>query len=323
MPRLAASLLVLIALAPAAQASVALPVPWQQGMSLRYRSQATTDKTRGKLHTRIQTQDVVEVSVPEADAQGFLQQWRSLSPEVAVTGDAAQSPAESRMARALVARFRTLPLQAQLDPRGAYRGLRNWEALAAAMREVMLPAMLDQSAARKDLPAASQEERAAKFQPELARLTTREAIDAGLGRQVALFNYFTAANIGRGKPVSYEEELPSPWSAGSIAGRGSFELVAEDAAAGTITIRWRQGIDPLKGRETAWRIVDALGVRRPGGTGNDGLPKGLVLSDEATVVLARATGLLLRLEHRREVALASTGSVTSWTFEKLPERTAR
>ena len=106
-------------------------------------------------------------------------------------------------------------------------------------------------------------------------------MDASLGRQVAIFNYFTAASIPRGKPVSYEDSLPSPWSSDVIPSRGSFEVIGEDAKAGTVTIRWRQGIDPVKGRDAVWKVVGALGIRRGDGAGSDGMPKGLVLKDEA------------------------------------------
>ncbi|MEO8161352.1 MAG: hypothetical protein ABI588_08015 [Arenimonas sp.] len=315
--------LLLIALVPVAQASISLPVPWKQGMQLRYRSQSVQEKVKGKLHTRIQTQDVTELSILEADAAGYVQRWRSVSPEVAVTGDGDQVASERKVAQALVARFRNLPLEATLGPKGEYRGLRNWQALGAAMREVMLPALVEQTSARKDLKGTPPEELKARLGPALDRLTTQAAVDASLGRQVAIFNYFTAPTIARGKPVTYEDNLPSPWSSDLIPSRGSFELVAVDDKAGTITIRWQQGIDANKGRDAIWKMVGTLGLRRSDGAGADGLPKGMVLKDEATVVLQRATGLPVRIEHRRQVGLGAASSTNSWTFEKLPDRTAR
>jgi hypothetical protein len=321
MRRYAAALcLSLLLAAPLAQASVSLPVPWKEGMQLRYRSQSSNEKIKGKLHTRIQTQDTTELSILEAGPRGFVQQWRSLSPEVAVTGDGDQVANERKVAQALVARFKSLPMQAELDAKGAYRGLRNWQELGAAMREVMLPALVAQNAARKDLVGAKKDELQGMLAPALERLTTQPAINASLGRQVAIFNYFTAANIPRGKKVTYEDKLPSPWSSDLIPSRGSFELVEEDAKAGTVTIRWQQGIDPVKGREAIWKMAGVLGISRNGGVGADGLPKGLVLSDEATVVLERATGLPVRLEHHREVALGSASSSNHWRFERVAGR---
>jgi hypothetical protein len=318
MRRLLAACLLMLFAADAAQATISLPVPWKQGMTLRYRSQSSNDKTKGQLHTRIQTQDTTELSILEANADGFVQQWKSLSPEVAVTGDGNQVANERKVAQALVARFKTLPMQANLDARGAYKGLRNWQELGAAMREVLLPALVAQNAARKDLQNAKKEELQGLIAPALERLTSQAAVDASLGRQVAIFNYFTAANIARGKKVTYEDNLPSPWSSDVIPSKGSFELVGEDARAGTVTIRWEQGIDPsIKGREAVWKMAGALGINKKNGSGPDGLPKGMVLKDEATVVLERATGLPVKLEHRREVALGSASSSNRWSFERV------
>ena len=311
-----ASLLLLLC-AGVAQATVSLPVPWKQGMVVRYRSSSSNEKTKGQLHTRIQTQDLTELRILEADANGFVQQWKSLQPEVAVTGDGDQVVRERKVAKALVARFRSLPIEANLDARGAYRGLRNWEALGAAMREVMLPALVEQGAARKDLAGTKPEELQARVAPALDRMTTQAAVDASLGRQAAIFNYFTAAQLARGKKLSYEDNLPSPWSADIFPSKGSFELIEEDARAGTVTIRWQQGIDAAKGREAVWRMADALGITRSAGVGGDGLPKGMLLKDEATIVLKRDTGLPIRLEHRRDVALGSASSSNRWTFEQV------
>src|SRR6478735_10503180 len=315
MRRLLAACLLMLFAADAAQATISLPVPWKQGMTVRYRSQSSNEKTKGQLHTRIQTQDVTELSILEATPEGFVQQWKSLQPEVAVTGDGDQVANERKVAQALVARFRALPMQANLDAKGAYRGLRNWQELGAAMREVMLPALVAQNAARKDLQNAKKEELQGLIAPALERLTTQAAVDASLGRQVAIFNYFTSANIARGKKVTYTDNLPSPWSSDVIPSKGSFELVAEDAK--TVTIHWEQGIDPVKGREAVWKMASAIGVNRANGTSPEGLPKGMVLKDEATVVLERATGLPVKLQHRREVALGTAASINRWTFERV------
>ena len=318
MCRLLSACLLLLFAADAAQATISLPVPWKQGMTVRYRSQSSNEKTKGQLHTRIQTQDLTELSILEAGPQGFVQQWKSLQPEVAVTGDGDQVANERKVAQQLVARFKSLPMEANLDANGAYRGLRNWQALGTAMREVMLPALVAQNAARKDLVGAKKEELAGMIGPALDRLTTQPAVDASLGRQVAIFNYFTAANIPRGRKVTYEDNLPSPWSSDMIPSKGSFELVGEDAKAGTVTIRWQQGIDSSpKGREAVWKLAGPLGISRSKGVGSDGLPKGMVLKDEATVVLERATGLPVKLEHRRDVALGTAASSNRWSFERV------
>lgn len=320
----AACVLLLLFAAPLAEAALTLPLPWQQGMQLRYRSTSDQEKVKGKLHTRVQTQDETAIDILEAGPQGFVQRWRSLAPEVAVTGDGDQVVSERQMAKALLKRFESLPLEATLDPGGDYQGLRNWQALATAMREVMLPVMVAQARGRKDLAGVDPEVIRSRMTPALEKMTSQAAVDAMLGRQVAIFNFFTAPSMTPGKVQTYEDSAPSPWSADLIPTRGRIEMLPPDAKAGTVTIRWQQEIDPVKGASVAYKMVEAVtGVKRAHIESTHGLPRGMELRDEGTIVLDRASGVPLRIEHTRKVALGNASSRNRWTFEKLPDRAAK
>lgn len=320
----AACVLLLLLVAPLAEAALTLPLPWKQGLQLHYRSTSDQQKVKGKLHTRVQTQDETAVDILEAGPQGFVQRWRSIAPEVAVTGDGDQVVAERQMTKALLKRFESLPLEATLDPQGNYQGLRNWQALAAAMREVMLPVMVNQAAARKELAGVDPQLIRSRMTPALEKMTSQAAVDAMLGRQVAIFNFFTAPSMTPGKVETYEDSAPSPWSADLIPTRGRIEMLAPDAKAGTVTIRWQQEIDPIKGAGVAYKMVEAItGVKRGQIESTHGLPRGMELRDEGTIVLDRASGVPLRIEHTRKVALGDASSNNRWTFEKLPGRAAR
>src|SRR5687768_3524934 len=123
MRRLAAAcVLLFLFAAPLAEATITLPVPWKEGMQLRYRSSSAQEKVKGKLHTRVQTQDETVLEIGAAGDGGFVQRWRSLKPEVAVTGDGDQVVAERRMAQALVKRFEGLAMEASIDAAGNYQG---------------------------------------------------------------------------------------------------------------------------------------------------------------------------------------------------------
>ena len=90
---------------------------------------------------------------------------------------------------------------------------------------------------------------------------------------------------------------------------------------GLIKIRTRFTIDPVKGAAAAWKMVEALaGKPLPKGKVPAGLPIGLSLVDQATVVLDRKSGLPLRLQHRREVAFAGNSSIDTWTLDKVAAR---
>jgi hypothetical protein len=319
-PRFLLTLAALLSLTPALAADkITLPVPWKQDLQLRYRSTSLTEKTRGQLHTRVQIRDISELRIVEANAQGFVQSWRSVHPEVAVTGDGGHATDEKRMAQKLVDRFRSLPLEARLDAGGSYVGLRNWEELGAAMREVMLPVMVEQASQRKELRGVPPAELRKRLEPALANMTTQAAMDSALGRQVAIYNYFTAPSLEPHKPVMYTEEIASPWSADVIPSKGSVEMVAVDDKAGTVTLRWRQGIDPARGLQVAWKMMESISGVKPGDFDTKKMPKGLELQDEATVLLDRATGVPLRIEHKRHVALGTSITDTRWTLEKLPD----
>jgi hypothetical protein len=314
-----ASLLPGLLLAAVAQASVSLPLPWKQGMEVAYRSSSVQERTRAGKHERIVTREDIRLKISEAGDQGFLQVWSSPSPRIEVSGDADSLAADRRMAQQVAERFAGLPLQAQLDASGAYAGLRNWQQLGQALREVMLPILLQQAKARPELAKADEAKLRALLQPALQRLTTQAAIDSTLGKQVAILNFFTAPSLPSTKPVHYQDSLASPWSADILPSRGSFELVGVDDKAGTVTISWQQAIDPVAGAAAAWKMVAAIsGKPLPKGA-RAGLPPGLVLADHATVVLDRRSGLPLSLVHRREVALAGNKTINTWTLDKVAD----
>lgn len=314
-----ASVLLGLVLASPAQAAVSLPLPWKLGMEIAYRSSSVQERTRAGRHERIVTREDIRLKISEASDKGFLQVWSSPSPRIEVSGDAASLAADRQMAQQVSKRFAGLPLQAQLDASGAYTGLRNWQQLGQALREVMLPMLLRQAKARPDLAKADDAKLRALLEPALQRLTTQVAIDSTLGKQVAILNFFTAPSLPLGKPVQYQDRLASPWSADILPSRGSFELVSVDDKAGTVTISWQQAIDPVAGAATAWKMVEAIsGKPLPQGV-RAGLPPGLVLADHATVVLDRRSGLPLSLVHRREVALAGNTTINTWTLNKLAD----
>ena len=302
-----------------ALASITLPLPWKLGDAHRYQSVTVQDKTRGGKTQRIETREVDKVTIAEAGPKGFLQVWHAESSKVTLTGDADDLAADQQLMSQLEARFRDLSLEAELEPDGAYLRLRNWQALGAAMREVMLPAMVKQAKARPDLAKTDEAALREKFVPVLERMTNEQAISNSLGKNIAIYNFFTAASLKAGEPTVYEDYLPSPWSADLIPTKGSFRLVGTDERAGTATILWKQEIDPVKGAPIMWKIVETLMGQPMPGKVADALPKGFVLTDEATVVVDRKSGLPLKLSHQRRVEAGSASNTNTWTLDKLSD----
>ena len=312
--RLVALALLMLGLASQAAASVTLPLPWKLGLRANYLGRSVQEDVRGGKTRRTETRETDVLRITEAGPKGFVQVWRTSDSQVKVSGNAEGLEKDKALALALAKRFERLPMEAELDAQGNFTRLRNWQVLGAAMREVLLPVLLEQNRAKARDAGIDEATLRARLAPALERLTSENALSSTLGRQAAVFNFFTGASLTRGKPMAYTDVVPSPWTADVIPTRGTFEL--GEVNANTLTIRWNQSIDPVKGAEVMQRIVREL-------VGPD-LPKGapppeLKLSDTATVVMERRSGLPLRIEQVRRIQAGGSVKTTTWTLEKLPD----
>jgi hypothetical protein len=313
--RLGLAVLALIC-APLATASVHLPLPWKQGLELHYRSTAIELRQQAGKSRRVETRENLSLRITDANASGFVQQWTGSDGKILVSGTAADLEARRSLAQALAERLKDLPIEAELAPDGSFTGIRNWQPLGLAMREVMLPALLAQGRTLGKPANVDEASLRAKIEPLLEKLTSKAALADSLGRTPRLYNFFTASTLEVGKPVSYEDYLPSPWSADLIPTRGSFRL--GEVTPDTLVIHWRQDIDPVKGAQVMWKIVEALTGSKLAPELEKGLPKEFTLSDEATALMDRHTGIPLRLDYRRKIAAGASGSEVSLLLEKLP-----
>jgi hypothetical protein len=304
-----------LCLAPIALAAPAIPLPWSAGTKLEYRSTTVDEKVANGVRRVATTRALTTVEITQAGETGFVQSWRDTGGTVELEGDGPDLAAEQAVATAMLRRFEGVALEADLDAQGLFTGVRNWRALGALMREALLPALRTQAKARaaQMQVAVTDAEVDARLAPVLQRMTTQSVLDASLGKQASIYNLFTAPAITAGKPVRYEDELQSPVSSHRIPAIGQFELIRTDAAADTVTLRWTQSIDPVKGLEATWKMVEALtGAALPADRSQ--LPTGLVLRDEATVTVHRGSGVPRHLVHQRRLELGGQVKTTTWTL---------
>jgi len=299
-----------------APASIALPLPWKEGVQASYASVASQDKLRGGKHVVLTTRETLAISVLEVNPGGVLLRWSNESPVIEASGDAPTLASEKAVVEALAARLGALPYEVELDAKGEFTGLRNWQALSAAMREVMLPVLVAQAKSRPELAEQDEAALRARFAPLLEKMSGQGATNTSLGREAAIFNFFIGASMRIGEPREYEDTVASPWSADMIPTRGRFELVSVDEAANTATIHWTQSIDPVKGKAVVFKSIEALAGKPLPDAAKAELPEGVRLDDEATVVLDRTSGLPLRLKHTRDVAFGGARTRNTWTLEK-------
>jgi hypothetical protein len=309
------------ALTTDAAAPIRLPLPWTKGMQVSYRSEAVAEKSRGGTHQELRTREVLRIEVTQAGDDGIVQVWHNLDPVVEGSGDAPNLPRELAAAQALSKTVGAIAYEVQLNAKGEFQGLRNWEELATAMRGVLLPALVEQARARPELAKLDDASLRARIEPVLVRNSGRNATNASLGREAAIFNYFTGAGMTPGQRREYDDNVASPWSGDLIPTHGSFEIAAVDDKAGTVSIRWTQDMDAEKAREVVIRNVEAATGKPIPPEARGVLPRGVRLSDRALVVLDRASGLPLSLDHVREVEFGGGSSRNHWTLERIPEQT--
>lgn len=301
---------------------IRLPLPWAKGVQVAYQSEAVAEKSRGGTHQELRTREVLRIEVTESGDDGIVQVWHNEGPVVEGSGDAPNLARELATAQALARSVGAIPYQVQLNAKGEFQGLRNWEELAAAMRAVLLPALVDQARSRPEGAKLDAAVLRARIEPVLVRNSGRNATNASLGREAAIFNYFTGAGMTPGQAREYDDNVASPWSADLIPTHGSFEIAAVDEKAGTVSIRWHQEMDPDKAREVVIRNVEAATGKPIPAEARGTLPAGVKLSDRALVVLDRATGLPLSLDHVREVEFGGGSSRNQWTLQRIPEPAA-
>ena len=74
----------------------------------------------------------------------------------------------------------------------------------------------------------------------------------------------------------------------------------------------------MKGAQVMWKLAQALSGSKLAPETEKGLPKQFTLSDEATVLMDRHTGIPLRLDYRRKIAAGVASSDVSLLLEKQP-----
>ena len=304
--------------APVAHAAVAIPLPWQVGVRLEYESTTVSEKVSKDVRRVATTRALSTIEILAADDTGYVQSWRDKKARIVVEGNGPDLAVEQRTSQRMLDRFADLALEVKLDDQGLYTGIRNWEPLGARLRDVLQPVLVEQARSKPQLASVPEAELLPKLAPVLAQMTTQPVIDSSLGRNASIYNFFTSPALEAGKPVRYEDTLQSPLSDHRIPAVGVFELIATDAQADTVTIRWTQSIDPVKGRDAAWAMVEAItGASLP--VERAALPSQLTMRDEATVVLHRGTGVIQRLQHERLLELGDQKRRNTWMMVLVPD----
>lgn len=302
----AVALLVLpVAPTPAAFAADNLrwPNPWQQGRTLTYETESLDSQSgSGKLE-KTRSTSTTRIRISEATADGYVQEWVSgdLSFQV-LEGDRAGE----QVMQAALAGFEGFPIAVELDKDGNYSRIRNVEAVATRMRTTLEPVMLagvdaglarlDQAEREKARPAALQQ-----VEGVLERMTSPAVVEAMLSRDIQTYNAFVGAELEPGRWYELETELDNPLGGRKFPARLRVAMHPSQDDPDDIVLEWNSAIDPEKGMDATWELMEKLYGTKIGRSQRRGLPKEIAINDEGFALFHRQSGVTEMFQYIRTV----------------------
>lgn len=305
----AAALLVLPLVLPAQTAFAAdtlrWPNPWKEGQSLAYETESLDSETGSGKHEKTRTTSTTQVRISKATADGFVQEWvsRDMTYDV-LEGD----KASEQVAQAALKSFEGFPIAVDLDQDGNYTRIGNVDAVSARMRTVMKPVMvagmetalakLDKAEREKARPAALQQ-----VEGVLDRMTSPAVVEAMLSRDIQTYNAFVGVDLEPGQWYELETELDNPLGGKKFPAKLQVAMYASDDDPDDIFLEWKSAIDPEKGMEATWELVEKLYGEKIGRKQRKGLPREIAINDEGFAMFRRNTGVTEMFEYTRTVKL--------------------
>lgn len=297
---------------PAATAEkIKLPLPWQQGQALEYATERVKTATApGKREKTLSTSTSV-VRTIEANAQGFVQEWRWRdASENVVEGDKTVSEALARAIKDIEAE--DVALVVELAPDGSYRRARNVEQIGALFRKAMRPAMLELMTAGVDKAMAGQD--AAKRKDALdkvpaetdgflQRFTQPALLETMLTREIQTVLNFSGAELDNDQMYELETLLENPTGGAAFPAKLSYGLYVGSNEPEDIYLEWTLEIDPVKGADAVWDTLERMFGRKIGAAERKELPAQISIVDKGFIVFERATGLPEMFENVRTTKL--------------------
>ena len=276
---------------------IKLPLPWKLGQSLKYETERVKTETGpGKREKSLST-STSEVRTIEADARGFVQEWRSHDArEEVIEGDKAQA---EMMAEA-VEQLSAIALVVEMEPEGTYRRVRNLaevgERMRAAMRPVMLKLFLAgvESAAKGADPAKRKEamdKAPAEVDAFLQRYTEPKLLENLLTNEIQSLLNFSGAELENDQAYELETTLDNPVGGAPFPAKLTFGLYVDEDEPEDVWLEWTLEIDPVKGASAIWDTVEHLYGRKFSEAERKDMPAQVSIVDKGFIVFERASGI--------------------------------
>lgn len=276
---------------------IKLPLPWKVGQSLQYEtSRIKTETGPGKREKSLST-STSEVRTVEADAKGFVQEWRwHDAKEEVIEGDKARA----EMMAAAIEELSAIVLTIEMAPEGTYRRVRNLETVGGQMRAAMRPMMLKlfaegvESASKGADPAKRKEamdKAPAEVDAYLKRVTAPNLLENMLTNEIQTMLNFSGAELENDQAYELETTLDNPVGGSSFPAKLTFGLYVDEDEPEDVWLEWTLEIDPVKGASAVWDTVEHLYGRKFSEAERKEMPAQVSIVDKGFILFERATGI--------------------------------
>jgi hypothetical protein len=158
---------------------------------------------------------------------------------------------EAAKAEAALARLMSRTLVYTADESLAPKAVEDWPGLVAEVRKAMLALVGGDKEGAKAM-----ESMASMF----SSLSAEQAASVFL-KEDGFLSIPVNAELEAGKPVTYEETIPSPMGGPPVKSNAALVVREIDTARGVASLRWTQSLDPESTRASVTQMIEAITAR--------------------------------------------------------------
>jgi hypothetical protein len=273
---------------------------WKVNDEVRY--ERLTTRTAASSTT---ARTPITVRVVEVRPDGYVVSWRYGRTELAPPVSETTEPIEG-----LKALMENTELMIELNSRGAFGSLRNWEQVRdtalAIVEQLPMPANMPE-VARKELSSA----RSRLF-------STKEGVESVLLSEVQLFFLFYGRRLDSGQERKYDQ-VPNPMGGAPLPATAMYKL--ESADTNTATLRYELELDREKAGKALADSFVALAARagkpmQPAEV--DAIVSSLNINDIAVLVFDLATRWPVSLTYGRRMKMQGRSRLDRVEYRRQP-----
>jgi hypothetical protein len=285
---------------------VYLAARWQKGDQFRLNVERRREDFTGAEKTSDRSSKLhADVVVLEAGEDGYVLAWtwRGRSKPLTDLEGAAQQP------EVLLGGAGATQIEVVIDADANVRGVRNWEAVRAAMKAQV-------EGMTKSMPAAQRQEARAVVADMLSDPARGQHL---VLREIPLLLAPIGRDFRRDEPQEFETKLPNPFGGEPFPAKGKYTLTEFDPATSRAEVDFQQAVDPERATAAMEKVAkDLADGAKPKAPGGEKMPP-LVMTDRATFVVDASKGWPLEMRHQRRVHAGDRRRVDTLVIKTEPQ----